>query len=105
MNEEITAPNPREKYVNKLQDDLFAAAMSQRFVESEEGKYLLDYITGVVGTLTNQLINTRLSHEEYIETRAKADILRRLKAVLEAKASPTVIEKLKTDLKIAQSED
>lgn len=97
--------NPRQAYINKLQDDLFQSAMSQRFIQSEEGKYVIDYITEVVSTLTNQLINKRQSQEDYIETRAKIDVLRKLKAVLEAKANDTIINKLKDDLALAQSDE
>jgi len=56
-----------------------------------------------VSALTNQMINSRLDREEYIELRAKIDVLRRLKQVLEAKASDTVIARLKQDLDLAQS--
>lgn len=93
----------REKAVKRLQDNLFEAAMSKRFVESEEGRYLLDYITEVVSTLTNQLIGKRLEHEEYIEIRAKIDILRRIKQVLEVKADDKVIVKLQQELSLAQT--
>ena len=93
----------REKAVKRLQDNLFEAAMSKRFVESEEGRYLLDYITGVVSNLTNQLIGKRLEHEEYIEIRAKIDILRRIKQVLEVKADDKVIVKLQQELSLAQT--
>lgn len=93
----------REKAVKRLQDNLFEAAMSKRFVESEEGRYLLDYITEVVSTLTNQLIGKRLEHEEYIEIRAKIDILRRIKQVLEVKADDKVIVKLQQELGLAQT--
>lgn len=109
MNEEQIVPtevvNPRQAYINKLQDDLFQSAMSQRFVNSEEGKFVIDYISEVVSTLTNQLINKRQTQEDYIETRAKIDVLRKLKAVLEAKASDTTINKLKEDLALARSDE
>lgn len=99
MNEE----SPRQKYIDKLQNDLLQASLSKRFIESEEGKYVINYITGVVSTLTNQLINSRKTHEEYIEIRAKIDVLRRLKQVLEAQSSETVLNKLQTDLELAQT--
>lgn len=95
----------REKYVKKLQNDLFKASMSHRFINSEEGKFFIDYITEFVSTLTNKLINTRQSQEEYIELRAKIDVLRKLKAVLEAQADEKTMGRLKEDLKIAVSEE
>lgn len=93
----------REDYIEKVQSELYQAAMSQRFINSDEGQYLINYITEVVSSLTNQLINNRLERDDYIETRAKIDILRRLKQVLEAKASDTAILKLKEQLDLAQS--
>jgi hypothetical protein len=77
--------------------------MSKRFIDSEEGKYVINYIAEVVSSLTNQMINKRVEHDEYVELRAKIDILRRLKQVLEAKASDTVIAKLQEDLSMAES--
>jgi len=101
MNEEPISK--RQQAIDKLQNDLFEAGMSSRFVNSEEGQYVIKYITEVVSALTNQMINSRLDREEYIELRAKIDVLRRLKQVLEAKASDTVIARLKQDLDLAQS--
>lgn len=103
MDNQAVELTEREKAVKRLQDNLFEAAMSKRFVESEEGRYLLDYITEVVSTLTNQLIGKRLEHEEYIEIRAKIDILRRIKQVLEVKADDKVIVKLQQELGLAQT--
>ena len=104
MNEENKVDKtPREKYLEKVQSDLFEASMSKRFIDSEEGKYVINYIAEVVSSLTNQMINKRVEHDEYVELRAKIDILRRLKQVLEAKASDTVIAKLQEDLSIAES--
>lgn len=103
MNEE--PKSKRQQAIEKLQNDLFEAGMSSRFVNSEEGKYVINYITEVVSALTNQMINSRLDREEYIELRAKIDVLRRLKQVLEAKASDAVIARLKADLDLAQSEE
>jgi ketopantoate reductase len=101
MNEQ--PKNRRQEAIDRLQNDLFESAMSQRFIASEEGKYLINYITEVVSALTNQMINKRLDREEYIELRAKIDILRRLKQVLEAKADDAVINRLKDELNLAQS--
>ncbi len=103
MNEEVKSK--RQQAIERLQNDLFEAGMSHRFINSEEGKYVIDYITEVVSTLTNQMVSKRLERDEYIELRAKIDILRRLKQVLEAKASETTIARLKEDLNLAQSEE
>lgn len=103
MNEEVKSK--RQQAIERIQNDLFEAGMSRRFVDSEEGKYVIDYITEVVSTLTNQMVSKRLERDEYIEIRAKIDVLRRLKQVLEAKANTTTIARLKEDLNLAQSEE
>lgn len=103
MEEKAVEINTREQYVSKLQNDLAQASLARRFVDSEEGKYVIDYITEVVSSLTNQMINSRKTHEEYVELRAKIDVLRRLKQVLEAKSSDTVLNKLQADLQLAQT--
>lgn len=100
----MNEPNERTKYIEKVQNDLFKASMSHRFLNSEEGKFFIDYITEFVSSLTNKLINTRQSQEDYIDLRAKIDILRKLKAVLEAQADEKTIAKLKEDLEIAKTD-
>lgn len=100
MNEELSE---RDAYIKKLQDDLLEASLAKKFVDSEEGKYLIDYISGVISTLTDQIISSKKTHDEYLELRAKIDILRRLKQVLEVKSSEKVIQKLSEDLQLASS--
>lgn len=94
----------RQKYIDRLQNDLSKAAKAQEFVNSESGKYVIDYITEIVSSLTNNLINKQRTHEEYIEIRAKIDILRKLKQVLEVQSNSKVIEDLNSQLELAQSE-
>jgi hypothetical protein len=102
MNPEL---NPRQKQIEKLTKELSKAAKSKRFIESEEGTYVLEYITELVSNFTNQMINTRKSHEEYIELRAKIDVLRKLKGVLEVQSSDKSINQLNEQLDLATSED
>jgi len=94
----------REKYIERLQGELSKAAKSQAFVNSESGQYVLEYITELVSQLTNNLISKQRSHEEYIEIRAKIDVLRRLKQVLEVQSNEKVIAELNASLDLAQSE-
>lgn len=101
MNE--TPKTEREQYIERLQGDLAQAALSKKFLDSEEGKYVIDYISEVQKTLTEQMLNNRKTYEEYVELRAKVDILRRLNQVLAAKSSDTVIAKLSEDLQLAQT--
>lgn len=99
----MDSQNERQRYIQKVSDNLYQAAMSKRFVDSDEGKYLLDYITEVVSALTNKIVGSRLERDDYIETRAKIDILIRLKQILEVKADDAAIAKLQKDLELAQS--
>lgn len=96
--------NPRKQYLDKLEGDLRKASLSRQFVDSENGQFVIEYIGEVVSTLTNQLINNRRTAEEYIEIRAKIDILRKLKQVLEVQGNDKVIKKIRDDLELAQSE-
>lgn len=96
--------NERQKYVERLQKELAKAAKSQAFINSESGQYVLEYIQELVSQLTNNLINKTRKHEEYIEIRAKIDVLRKLKQVLEVQSNEKVIAELNASLELAQSE-
>lgn len=94
----------RQKYIERLQGDLSKAAKAQAFIGSEAGQYVLEYIAELISQLTNNLISKTRSHEEYIEIRAKIDVLRRLKQVLEVQSNEKVIAELHASLELAQSE-
>jgi cell shape-determining protein MreC len=102
MNPELS---PREKQIERLSKELSKAAKSKAFVDSEEGTYVLEYISELISNFTNQMINTRKTQEEYIELRAKIDVLRKLKGVLEVQSSDQSIAKLNEQLDLASSED
>ena len=93
----------RERVVKRLGDDLYTAAQARRFIDSDEGQFLLNYINEVVSNLTNNILNKRLEQIDYVETRAKIDILRRLKAALEAKADTKSMDRLREELELAPS--
>ena len=95
--------NEREAYISNIKDKLSKAANAKKFVESEEGSFVITYIQELVSAKTNKIIANRLTHEEYIELRAQIDVLRRLKQVLEVQADDTVINKLSEDLTLAES--
>ena len=94
----------RQKYIERLEKDLSKAAKAQAFIGSESGRYVLEYIAELISQLTNNLISKTRTHEEYIEIRAKIDILRRLKQVLETQSNEKVIADLNAQLELAQSE-
>jgi len=94
----------RDKYIQRLESELSKAAKAQAFISSESGKYVLDYIAELVSQMTNNLINKRRTHEEYIELRAKIDVLRKLKQVLEVQSNESIIADLSAQLELAQSE-
>jgi hypothetical protein len=100
----IPEKTEREKYIERLENELSKAAKAQAFINSESGKYVLDYISELVSQLTNNIINKRRTHEEYIEIRAKIDILRKLKQVLEVQSNESIIADLSSQLELAQSE-
>jgi hypothetical protein len=102
MNEEPMTE--RQKSVERLQKELKKAARSKHFVNSDEGQYVIEYIGELISAFTNQVLNSRKTHEEYIELRAKVDVLRKLKQVLEVQSNDEVIAKLAEDLALATSE-
>jgi hypothetical protein len=102
MNEEPMTE--RQKAVERLQKELKKAARSKHFVNSDEGQYVIEYIGELISAFTNQVLNSRKTHEEYIELRAKVDVLRKLKQVLEVQSNDEVIAKLAEDLALATSE-
>jgi hypothetical protein len=95
----------RQKVVEKLESELTKAANAKHFVESTEGQYVIDYLKHITSDLVNQITNKRLEHFDYIEKRAKIDILRRVTQVLETQSNEQVIAKLNQELDLAQSED
>lgn len=95
--------NKRAAYIEKLQSELLKASNSKKFVESEEGSYVISYIQELVTAKTNSLLKVGLTHEENISLKAEINILRKLKAVLEAQASDTQIKELNDALTLAVS--
>lgn len=95
----------RQKAVERLEKEITKASKARHFVTSDEGQYVISYIAELVTDFTNQLINKQKTHEEYIELRAKIDVLRRLKQVLEIQANEEVIAKLHEQLDLATSEE
>lgn len=97
-------PTERDKYIAKIEAELTKAAKSRAFVNSDEGKYVINYIGELISQKTNELISKMRTHEEYIEIRAQIDILRKLKQVLEVQANEEVIAQLSAQLDEARSE-
>lgn len=95
----------RAEYIDNLEAQLKKAALAKTFVESTDGKYVINYINSLVSSLTNQILNSRKSQEEYIELRAQVDILRKLQAVLTVQANDDVLLKLREKIDLAKSED
>jgi len=101
---EAEVKTERQKVIEKLEKDLAKASKAKRFVEGD-GSLVLDYIGQYITDFTNQLLSTRKSHEEYIELRAKIDVLRRLRAVLEIQGDESSIIRMREQLDLATSEE
>jgi transcription initiation factor IIE alpha subunit len=95
----------RQKVVERLEKEITKASKKKHFVESPEGSVVLEYIDQFVTDFTNQMLNTRKTHEEYIELRGKIDVLRRLRAVLSAEANEEALARLHDQLDLATSEE
>lgn len=101
----MTELTEKQKYIQNIEKELSKAAKAKRFVDSEDGQYVINYISELISSQVNKFVNKRVDHEEYIELRAQVDILKRLKQVLELQANEKVVEKLHTDLELATTED
>ena len=95
----------RTEYIDNLEGQLRKASLAKTFVEITDGQYVIDYINTLVSSLTNQILNSRKTHEEYIELRAQVDILRKLQAVMTVQANDDVLLKLREKIELAKAED
>ena len=95
----------KAEYIDNLEAQLRSAGLAKTFVESTEGQYVIDYINTLVSSLTNQILNSRKDHDEYIELRAQVDILRKLQAILTVQANDSVLLKLREKIDLAKVED
>lgn len=92
----------KTEYITNLEAQLNKASLAKRFVDSEEGKYVIDYMAELISSLTNKLLNTRRTNDEYIEIRAQIEILRKLSQVLTVQANETVMLNIREKLELAK---
>lgn len=92
----------KTEYIANLETQLNKASLAKRFVDSEEGKYVIDYMAELISSLTNKLLNTRRTNDEYIEIRAQIEILRKLSQVLTVQANETVMLNIREKLELAK---
>ena len=102
---EPTAKTERQKYIEKIEGELSKAAKAKRFVGSEDGQYVIDYMKQLTSDLVNQITNRRCEELEYVEKRGQIAILRKLTQVLETQANEAVMIQLREQLNLAQSEE
>ena len=102
---EPTAKNERQKYIEKIEGELTKATKAKRFVNSEDGQYVIDYMKQLTSDLVNQITNRRCDEMEYVEKRGQIAILRKLTQVLETQANEAVMIQLREQLNIAKSEE
>lgn len=102
MNPELT---PRQQSIDRLEKELAKAAKSQRFVNSDEGSYVIEYIGELISSITNNIVNKQQDHLQYVKLQGQAEILIKLKRVLETQANEQVIAQIHQQLDLAKSED
>lgn len=95
----------RSKYIDKLESELRKSSLARKFVDTESGQYVMEYINEVVSALTNKILNSRRTEEEYIEARAQIEILRKLRQVLDVSSSDSAILSIREKLELAKSEN
>ena len=97
--------NERQKSIDRLEKELAKAAKSQRFVNSDEGSYVIEYIGELISSITNNIVNKQQDHLSYVKLQGQAEILIKLKRVLETQANEQVIAQIHQQLDLAKSED
>lgn len=94
----------REQEIIRLEKEIAKASKAKRFIESDDGGYVIEYLKALISTYTNQLLNNRKTQEEYIEIRAQIVLLRKIVQVLEVQGSEKVLGELSSRLSLAESE-
>jgi hypothetical protein len=102
---EPTVKTERQKYVEKLESEIAKATKSKKFIGSEEGQYVIEWLKSLTSDLINQITNHRCEESEYVEKRAQIALLRKLVQVLETQASTSVIAELRDRLNLAVTEE
>ena len=97
--------NPRKQSIERLEKELAKAAKSQRFVNSDEGRYVIEYLGELISSITNKIVNKQQDHLQYARLQGQAEILIKLKRVLETQANQQVIDQIHQQLELAKSED
>lgn len=102
---EPTVKTERQKYVEKLEGELSKAAKAKKFVTSEEGQYVIDWLKQLTSDLINQITNKRCEEVDYIEKRGQIAILRKITQILETQSNDQIIIQLRDQLNLASSEE
>ena len=102
---EPTVKTERQRYIEKIEGELSKASKAKKFVSSEEGQYVIEWIKQLTSDLVNQITNNRCEQADYIEKRGQIAMLRKLAQVLETQSNAVVITQLREQLDIASSEE
>jgi hypothetical protein len=97
--------NERQKAIKSLEKQLTKAARSKEFVDSSGGQYVISYMSELLSGFTNQLLKPSNTRETDIDLKARIDLLRKLKQVLETQANETVLAQITDQLELAKSEE
>lgn len=95
----------RDRYVQQLEEKLKKAGKARRFLDSEDGGVITDYLTQRINAIVQQIGGTKYinDHEGYVFSTGKLAMARELLVMLNKEASTdtegikTKIQETKTD--------
>lgn len=108
LNNEIEIPegviDKRQAYIDSLKKNIAKATKAKHFTESDEGKYVIELLTDTINTHTNAILGKQLAHDDYIDKRARVDVLRKVIAILTTQADETTTAELINRLDAAEND-
>lgn len=92
-------PTERDKYVQQLEEKIRKAGKAKRFMKSEDGSLITDYLTQKINSLVQQIGGTKFinDHEGYVHATGKLVMARELLVMLNKEASTdtdTMVDKV-----------
>lgn len=94
----------RQEYIASLKKNIAKATKAKHFTDSTEGQYVIDLLTDTINTHTNAILGKQLTLEEYIDKRARVDVLRKVIAILTTQADETTTAQLIDRLDAAEND-
>jgi hypothetical protein len=95
----------RRKYIESLEKEVRKSAESRKFLDSTDGKYLMDWFDELISQYTNRILKQGVDHGEVIDLRARINLLRNIKSVLTMQGDETRMKEIQEQLKVAKTDE